>query len=755
MTDRVGQHIGRYEIVAKLGEGGMGEVYRARDTELDREVAVKVLPDEVAHDAARMSRFEREARAAAAVDHPNILAIHDIGSHGGVPFIVFELLDGEPLRHAVSAGPLPTSKILDLSVQIAEGLAAAHERGIVHRDLKPDNVFVTSAGRAKILDFGLAKVKEPVAGPGLQDDAPTVSLGTSPGTVLGTIGYMSPEQVRGEEVDLRTDIFALGCVVYEMASGRPPFRRGSHADTVSAILNEHPPDLGTANSAIPSELDRIVARCLTKRPEQRFQSAHDLVFALGELQRSQSAAREPDRVSETLPSIAVLPFANLSADPEQEYFCDGMAEEVINALTRIEGLRVVARTSSFAFKGTTEDIRGIGAKLGVDKILEGSVRKAGDRLRITAQLINVADGYHLWSERFDRRLEDVFAIQDEIALAIVDRLEVDLAAREREAVVKRYTDNLDAYSLYLKGLHHWNQLTPDSYRRSLECFQEAIKIDPQFAPAHVGIGIWYLSQCFWGDLSPAEGVPQGMAAVDRALDIDEEISEAHNARGVVQAWFERNWAAAEQSLRRSIELGPNVAVNHLNLAGYFLIRRRFEDVIPEARLAQRLDPLSVPNNAWAGAWLAFCGRYDEGVAQLERFIEMEPNQWLPHEQLSEVYLFRGSKTDEAFREAQKAFDLSGGVTAAVRQLAVACYLSGETGRGDELLEMLEARARQTYVPPMYLAWIQLARGERDAAVRLVDQAVEHNDGWLTFHRYFSPPLPGDRRIDTRLEQLGL
>jgi serine/threonine protein kinase len=755
MTDLVGQHIGRYEILARLGAGGMGEVFRARDTDLDREVAVKVLPDEVAQDRDRLRRFEQEARATAAVDHPNILAIHEFGAHEGRPFIVTELLDGESLRQTVQAGPLPPSKAIDIGVQIAEGLAAAHERGIVHRDLKPDNIFIASAGRVKILDFGLAKLAEPREGADSPTDAMTASLGTTPGAVLGTVGYMAPEQVRGETADARSDLFALGCVVYEMASGRSPFRRDTKADTMSAILNEHPDELAASGAAVPTELDRIVARCLEKRPEQRFQTAHDLAFALRELQRSGRFAVQPEPASETRPSIAVLPFANLSADPEQEYFCDGMAEEIINALTRIEGLRVVARTSSFAFKDTTEDIRDIGSKLGVGKILEGSVRKAGDRLRITAQLINVDDGYHLWSERFDRQLEDVFAIQDDISLAIVDGLEVDLATGERDAVVKRYTDNLDAYNLYLKGIHHWNQLTPDSYRRSLECFQEAIELDPGFAPAHVGLGIWHISQCFWGELSPAEGVPKGLEAVHTALEIDDAIPDAHNVLGVVQAWFERDWVAGERSLRRAIELGPNVAWNHLNLAGYFIIRRRFEDVIPELRLAQRLDPLSVPNNAWAGAWLAFAGRYDEGVAELKKFIEMEPNQWLPHEQLSEVYLFCGSRTDEALAEAQEAFDLSGGVTAAVRQLAVACYLAGRTARGDELLNMLEARSHQTYVPPMYLAWIHLARGDLDAAVRLVDEALKHNDGWITFHRYFSPPLPGDPRIDARLAEIGL
>jgi len=751
----VGDFIGHYQLVEKIGEGGMGVVYKALDERLDREVAVKVLPERFSADRERLARFEREARAAAAVDHPNILAVHELGHDDDLVFIVTELLAGEPLSEVVGDATIPLPRAVEYGEQVALGLAAAHDRGVVHRDLKPDNIFITSDGRVKILDFGLAKLAERGETGESENAAATASLATSPGQLLGTVGYMSPEQVRAEAADARSDIFALGCVLYEMVLGRPPFRRETAVETMTAILREQPDELPVSGIVVPSKLGSIIDRCLEKRPERRFQSAHDLAFALRQVRDAEPPAARTDAGSESTSSIAVLPFANLSAEEEQEYFCDGMAEEIINALTRIEDLRVVARTSSFAFKNTNEDIREIGTRLGVDKVLEGSVRKAGDRLRITAQLINVADGYHLWSERFDRRLEDVFAIQDEIASAIVDRLAVDLGGTGRTAIAARPAYDLDAYNLYLKGLHHWNGLTPESYQRSRECYLEAIRIDPECAPAYAGLAIWHISRVYWADERPLEVAETALQYAEKAQSIDDNLPEPYAVIANRQSLIHWEWESGERSLLRAAELGPNVSTIHQNLAAFYVIRRRFDEAILEARLAQRLDPLSVTTNAWCGAWLAYAGRYEEGVAEIQKVIEMDPGQWLPHHQLGDAQLAGGGDIENARIAAERAVELSGGVTVAVAQLAMLSYLTGRTDRGDEHLATLEERSRDTYIRPTFFTRIHLARGEIDTAVDHMNQAVKDHDPWIVFHRFCERVLPSDPRIDAVLESIGL
>jgi serine/threonine protein kinase len=446
MPLRPGTRLGPYEVLALLGAGGMGEVYRARDTRLNREVAVKVLPERLAGEPEALARFRREAQAIAALSHPNILAIHDFGE---VAYAVTELLEGETLQARLGKDLPSIRETIDYALQIARGLMAAHARGVVHRDLKPGNVFITSDGHVKILDFGLARFSERA---GSTEELSTVSRHTTPGVIMGTVSYMSPEQVRGQSADHRSDVFSLGVVLYEMLGGHRPFQGDTGADTMSAILIQAPQDLSRLRPGIPPSLDRVVRRCLEKAVGDRFQSSRDLVFALETISDARAPATSvaaPDRSH----SIAVLPFTNMSPDPEQEYFCEGIAEEIINALTKIEGLRVASRTSAFQFKGKAQDIRRIGAALNVKTVLEGSVRAAGKRLRITVQLVNVDDGYHLWSERYDREMEDVFAIQDDIASSIVDALRLRLATA-RTAESRRPAD-LEAYQLYLKGQHHW------------------------------------------------------------------------------------------------------------------------------------------------------------------------------------------------------------------------------------------------------------------------------------------------------------
>jgi len=733
----------------------MGEVYRARDPRLDREVAVKVLPPELASDPDRLRRFETEAKATGALNHPNILVIYDIGSREGSPYVVSELLEGETLRERMGGAALPFRKVVELGGQIAQGLAAAHEKGIVHRDLKPENLFVTKAGLAKILDFGLATVArlEPLA----SDVAETASLeaGTEPGTVLGSLGYMSPEQVRGLPVDHRSDVFSFGVVLYEMLSGRRPFLGDTPADTLSAILTQDPAEPPSSGAEVPIELSRIVMRCLGKRPEERFQSARDLAFALKEL--SVGSATEVTRTiapADDRPSIAVLPFANLSADPEQEFFCDGTAEEILNALAHVEGLRVIARTSSFAFKGRNEDVREIGARLDVTTLLEGSVRRSGNRLRITAQLIDVSDGSHLWSERYDRQLEDVFAIQDEIALAIVESLKVRLLRHEREAIVRRPTESLEAYDAYLKAQHHWSRFTPDGFARSRECISEAIQKDPGFADAYGFLAGWHFSQALWADRPPRESMKTVFSLVEKTLSIDTGNAWASGILAIYHFLSEVDRAKAEPYLRRAIDGRPSEPTVHVNLALFLVNAGRHDEAVAEARLGQRLDPLSPNTNAWYAGVLADAGHYEEGVAELEKQVALQPGFWLAHYELARAYQ-AGSRLGEARAVGEKAVELSGGVSVTVARLACICYALGDTARGDELLQQLLERSERGYVPPSFLAWAYLARGDLDECLRWLEKAQQDKDLWRCFTRLHTRPfLPAGSRVDAFVEEVG-
>ena len=456
-----GSRLGAYVIHSQIGAGGMGEVYRARDEKLKRDVAIKVLPEFLAEDPQARTRFEREAQILAALSHPHIVAIYDFGEGQGVIYAVTELLEGEPLSETLTRGPLPLRKTVAYARQIARALAAAHDKGVVHRDVKPQNLFVTNDGRLKVLDFGLARLVERVP----SDHEATRTRQTSAGTVMGTHGYMSPEQVRGQNADSRSDLFSFGVVLYEMLTGGRAFKAETTADTMSAILNEDPPELSRL-AALGPLIEPLVRRCLEKKTSERFQSAHDLAFALESIESRLSAAGRPGHVDAFQHSIAVLPFRNVSADPEQMYFCEGIAEELINALTKIEGLQVASRTSAFRFQGQVQDVREIGTALNVSTILEGSVRTSGRRLRVVVELTNVRDGYHLWSERYERELQDVFAIQDQIVESIVSALRVRLSRSEVPAAARRHSTNVTAYQDYLRGLNHWYRRDADSIRRA-------------------------------------------------------------------------------------------------------------------------------------------------------------------------------------------------------------------------------------------------------------------------------------------------
>ncbi len=571
MSLPAGTRLGPYEIVAALGAGGMGEVYRARDARLGREVALKVLPSEVAASPDRLRRFEQEARAASAISHPNLLAVFDIGEQDGLRYLVTELLEGETLRDRLERGPLAALKALELTAQFARGLAAAHERGIVHRDLKPENLFLTREGHAKILDFGLAKVVSPeeVA---TQVGGFASQAHTEPGLVLGTMAYMSPEQVRGQPADARSDLFALGVILVEMVSGRQPFRRASAAETMAAILKEEPPRLQTSGLQAPPALERIARRLLAKAAGERYPSARALLSELENLSSSSGGAIGSGAriaAAATPPSIAVLPFADLSAARDQDYFCEGMAEELIHALARLPGLRVASRTAAFQFKGHTGDMRAVGERLGVESVLEGSVRRAGEHLRITLQLVDAVSGYQQWTGRYDRELADVFAVQEEIAVAVAQALRGVLAEIERRATFPAPTRSVEAYDCYLRGRQFFNRFDKKSLLLARQMFRRAAEIDPDYALAYAGLadcaaflhGMW---------ASGPEELREADTASRRALELAPGLASTHASRGLA-LYLSRCYGEAEGRFDAALRLDPV-----LFEALYFYARMRFE-----------------------------------------------------------------------------------------------------------------------------------------------------------------------------------
>lgn len=728
----------RYRIERELGRGGMARVYLAEDLKHHRRVAIKVLDPEVAA-AIGPERFLREIETVAQLTHPHILPLHDSGVADGLLFYVMPYVEGESLRdRLIREKQLPIDDALRIAREVADALSYAHSHGVVHRDVKPENILLES-GHAVVADFGIARAVAVAGGATL----------TGTGIAVGTPAYMSPEQASGSpDLDGRSDLYSLGCMLYEMLAGQPPFT----GPTVESLMHQHLNVTPRRVTDLRPSVDRvtcdILARTLAKTPPDRFATAADFARALENAippVLGATKARAPGQA----PSIAVLPFANLSTDPEQEYFCDGIAEEIINALAHVEELRVVARTSSFAFKGRAQDIREIGRSLDVGALLEGSVRKAGHQLRVTAQLIDVATGYHLWSERFDRRLEDVFAIQDEIALAIVDGLKVNLLAGERASIVRRHTYSLEAYDAYLKGLFEWNMMTPEAFARCQELFREAIRLDPEFAPAYAQLADSFSGVTWWADQPPEVAVAQATPLVEKALALDPDLAHAHSVTGVLQGFIERHPVAAERSLRRAVELAPNGALGQIYLALFLMLVRRCgeEEAVARARLALRLDPLSPATHSWSGTLLCFSGQPEEGLRTLEQQVAATPHLWMPHYFLS-IALSSAGRLAEARSTGEKAVNLSSGNSVTLSLLVCLCYLAGDRVRADELFERLRRRAEAGYVPPMFLARPHLARGEGDAALRRVEEALAAKDPWVSTHHIFSPGVvPAEPRID--------
>jgi serine/threonine-protein kinase len=761
--------IGRFEIVALLGSGGMGEVYRARDENLGRDVAIKILPAGLSSDRSRLNRFEQEAHAAGQLNHPNILAIYDVGLYEGSPYLVSELLEGETLGERLLSGSLPPSKAVEYASQLARGLAAAHEKGIVHRDLKPENLFITREGRVKILDFGLAKLTASENGSpaGLGSVAKTES-----GIVLGTAGYMSPEQVRGKPADYRADIFSFGAVLYEMLSGKRAFQGGSVAETLAAILHHDPPALTLADPLMASHLHLIVRHCLEKKPEDRFQSARDLSFALEALSIPSEASGSPklrfrsirssgaqvkaawllsgvllvlvgtwmarhqkpdlyQKPDKSVVSLAVLPFVNGSRDPDAEYLSDGITESLIGKLSQLPNLRVLARSTVFQYRRGPADPLQAGRDLKVGAVLTGRIVQRGESLMIGAELVDVASGAALWGEQYNRKLADIVSVQEEISREITSRLKLRLTIDQKTRIGKRETQDPESYQLYLRGRYQWNKRSPEGLKKSIEYFQQAIERDPTYGQAHDGLADAFDVLGGLGVMPPRETFPRARAAAQRAIEIDDTLANAHASLADVYTFYDWNWSAAEREYQRALALDPNYSTARQWYANFLLTQKRFPEALKETRRALTLDPLSLVINQNLGWVLYYCRRYDEAIQQLQKTLEMDPNFSPSRGTLAMAYEAKALYS-QSVSEFQKWLLLQGVSRDDVEAFGETYAAHGRLAFLRVLAEAMEERAKGRYISAFDFVRVYAQLGRKDDAFRWLEKAYEERSAAMPY-----------------------
>src|SRR5438445_3512769 len=782
----VGQTIGHYKISERIGTGGMGEVYLATDITAGRQAALKILPTRFASDAERLKRFQQEARAIVALNHPNILTVYEIGEDHSIHYIASELIEGETLRERLMHGRMQLSEAVDVAIQVASALAAAHHAGIVHRDIKPENIMLRPDGYVKVLDFGIAKLAEQEVPAAMPRDEALLLVETNLGSILGTVRYMSPEQTFGAEVDKSADIWSLGVVLYEMVTGHAPFTGDTPKEVMSAILGREPPPLTRYLAHAPAELQQIISKTLRKDRKERYRSAHDLLKALkdlrhklefeADLERSAAApswlrwTRSPAalalvvlvaalalalpfywhrNVTMSSPpekSIAVLPFLDLSETKDQEYFCDGMSEEILEALAKVEGLRVVSRTSSFSFKAKTTDVSDIGKKLNVENVLEDSLRRDGNRVRVTAELINARSGFHLWTETYDRELAGVFALQDEITRSIVDALKIKLAV----ALPAHEQRNTEVYDLYLQGLYFSNKSSEEDLRRALSFFQRAVEKDPTFGRAWTGIAkVWY----FLADVyvKPLDAYPASKEAALKAIALDEEDAEANCYLSEAKRVLDWDLAGEDAELQHALQLDPNSAPAHFFLSMLPLFRGELQEGLRLVLEAEQLDPVSPITSYVATAAYLANDQIDDAISEGQRTLLLDPNYFYLDSDLAAAYGYKDNFPEAIalYNKAQETTHLpSSG-------LAITYTRMGrEMDARNILAQLVQARAKR-YVSAPLIAAVSTALGDKEEAFRWLELAYEEHSGvlqWIAFLPEFRA-LHSDARFPHLLQRI--
>jgi serine/threonine protein kinase/Tfp pilus assembly protein PilF len=722
-----GSRLGPYEVGVRLGAGGMGEVYRATDTRLGRDVAIKVLPAHSSSNEEMIAALTREAKAIAALSHPNILAVYELDQEGGTTYVVTELLEGETLRERLRGGPLPWRRAVEIAASIADALAAAHARGIVHRDVKPENVFITTEGLVKVLDFGLAVTRQPVTN--APENATEVRV--DDGKISGTIGYMSPEQVVGGDIDATSDIFSLGCLVYETLSGLRPFQRSATGETLAAILREDPAPLSLSGSSLPPELARLTLHCLEKKPSERFQSARDLAFALRATLTDSAtgsiAATVAPKKKQTR-SIAVLPFVNVGSDANTEYLSDGITETLINHLAQLPKMRVIARATAFRYKGTATDATAAGRELDVDMIVTGRVQQFGEMLRIQAELVDVRDDRQLWGENFNRKMADVFAVQDEISSQIAEKLRANLTGVAKRRLKKRDPRTAEAYQLYLKGRFYWNKRTAENFQKGIEAFREAIDLDPTYALAYAGLADCYNLLNTYSVLAAHDAFPKAKAAATRALELDDSLPEAHASLAFVTFFYEWKAAAGEESFQRAIKLNPNYGTAH-HWYGWFLIMRgRFDEAAASMKRARDVDPLSIIIQT-ESIWPFFYARdYDRALGQLKKAMDIDRDFLWIHFALGQIYLEQRN-----IREALVELELVAQRYDSPYVLTVLGRAYGVAGRIDDakrIHDRVQEMGLKEFVSAYDRATMYSGVDDRDRVFAELEKAYEAHDPWI-------------------------